>query len=35
MKEVNVAIDAAFIKGGAESSGVFPKADPTAFLAWL
>jgi hypothetical protein len=35
MQEAKVAIDAAFVKGGAESSELLPEADPAAFLAWL
>ena len=35
MQEEKVAIDTAFVKGGVESSGVLPKADPAAFSAWL
>ena len=35
MQEAKVAIDTAFIKGGAGSSGVLPEADPATFLAWL
>ena len=35
MQEAKVAIDTAFVKGDTESSGVLPKADLAAFLAWL
>ena len=35
MQEVKVAIDNAFVKGGVESSGVLPEADPVVFSAWL
>jgi hypothetical protein len=35
MQEAKVAIDAAFIKGGVESSRLLLEADPTAFSAWL
>jgi len=33
MQEVKVAIDNAFVKGGAVSSGVLPEADPAVFSA--
>ena len=35
MQEAKVAIDNVFVKGGTESSGVLPEADPVAFFAWL
>jgi len=35
MQEAKVAIDTTFVKGSMESSGVLPKADHAAFLAWL
>ena len=35
MQEAKVAIDVAFVKGGAESSWVLPEADPATFLVWL
>ena len=35
MQEAKVAINSAFVKGGAESSGVLPEANPTTFSAWL
>ena len=31
MQEAKVAIDNAFVKGGMESSGVLPEADPATF----
>ena len=35
MQEAKVAIDNAFVKGGVESSGMLPEADPVVFSAWL
>ena len=35
MQEAKVAIDNAFVKGGAESSGVLPEAAPATFSLWL
>ena len=35
IQEVKVAIDATFVKGGAESSRVLPEVDPSMFSAWL
>jgi hypothetical protein len=35
MQEAKVAVDVAFVKGGAEPSGVLPDVDPSAFSAWL
>ena len=35
MQEAKVAIDNVFVKGGTESSGVLPEADPVVFSAWL
>ena len=35
MQEAKVAIDNSFVKGGVESSGVLPEADPVVFSAWL
>ena len=34
MQEAKVAIDATFVKGDMESSGVLPKANVAAFLVW-